>query len=154
MSLERGLELADADAGHGHRTDLGDGDLALAVDHQLGYQVDRAPDLQLHLVAGAEHIVGGRCDIADRGVGLRLREQFRAVDRQQLASRFLHEALELAGLGRLGWALEFWGQFGQDRLVGGLAHAEVSGGTGTGRTSSQLTRDAVASGGVAGTSSA
>lgn len=77
--------------------DFGQADLAVAVKRLVAGVVHRAPDLDAHFVAGAEHVFGRRGGSGVGGVGQRVVKQLGTKVRQQLARAALHKALELAG---------------------------------------------------------
>ena len=100
-AAQGGFEVFDLHAVELDGADFGQADLAVAVECLAAAVVGAAPDLDAHLVTGAEHVFAGCGGGGVNGVGLGVVKQGAAKLGQKLAGAGLHKALELAG--RLGF---------------------------------------------------
>ena len=73
LFLQRGLSLRYREAGQTHEAHIGDDDITVGGNGLLHRLLAGAPDVDDHLIAGAQHVVGRRGNILSRGEGEILR---------------------------------------------------------------------------------
>ena len=98
LFLQRGLSLRYREAGQAHKAHIGDDDIAVGGDGLLHRLLAGAPDVDDYLVAGAQHIVGGRGNVLCRGEGEILRVE--DIPAEHLTGvAFVHLLGEVLGVG-------------------------------------------------------
>ena len=98
LAAQHAFQVFHGHAGQREGTDLGQADLAVAVQRMGAAVIHGAPDLDAHFVASAQQVFSGCGQGGVGGVALGAVKQFGTKHGQQAAGGFLHKALELAGL--------------------------------------------------------